>query len=393
MKRIIQAIHYMYRENNKSNNLLPLLEKKIEVMKKILSLFFVACGLLATSQVSAQFLSFDKVEYNYDILSPNKVIDQTIFTCTNRGSEPIIIKKLVPSSDAVSCTITRDTINPGNMAAINVSLNTQNLSSIFDEKIEVYSTDAVLGKITLSLKGTVKEISQEIEQKYPNVLDVVRFSTATIEYDTIFYPAIATDTVGVYNPQDTAVTVMFPSIPEYMTVQLFPETIQPNSSALLVVSYNPVLRKEWGPIYDRLYIGYQGKKVNYKMKLQISGVITEDFSHMTKRQLKNAPKIKFESLVFNFDTVSQGDPVSCKYTFKNEGKTPLEIRKIKTSCGCTAGSMEKMTYAKGETGTVDVTLNTRNKHNQVSQNITIFSNDPKNPSTVLRIEGVVIPKQ
>lgn len=362
-------------------------------MKKILSLLFVACALLATFQASAQFLSFDKVEYNYGIISPDKVADQAIFTCTNRGSEPIVITKLATSSDAVACTITRDTINPGNMAAINVSLNTKNLTSLFDEKIYVYTTDAALARITLSLKGTVKEISQEIEKKYPYVLDVVRFSTSTIRYDTIFYPARATDTVGIYNPQDTAVTIMFPSIPEYLTVQLFPETIQPNSSALLVVSYNPTLRKEWGPIYDRLYIGFQGKKVNYKLKLQISGVITEDFSHMSKRELKNAPKIKFESLVFNFDTVSQGETVSCKYTFKNEGKTPLEIRKIKTSCGCTAGTMDKMTYEKGETGTVNVTLNTRNKHKGVSQNITIFSNDPQNPSTVLRIEGFVITKQ
>ena len=33
---------------------------------------------------------------------------------------------------------------------------------------------------------------------------------------------------------------------------------------------------------------------------------------------------------FNFDTVAQGEAVSCKYTFKNVGKSPLEIRKIKS---------------------------------------------------------------
>ncbi len=359
-------------------------------MKKIVSLLFVACALLTTFQASAQFLSFDKVDYNYGIVLPNKVIDQAVFTCTNRGSEPIVITKVATSSDAVSCNVTRDTIKPGNMASINVALNTKELRSIFEEKIDLYTTDKAMAKITLTLNGTVKEISPEIENEYPNVLDLVRFSTSAIRFDTIFYPAIVTDTVGVYNPQDTAVSLMFPSVPEYMSVQLLPETIQPNSSALLVITYDPKLRNEWGAIYDRLYIGFQGKKVNYKMKLQIYGLIVEDFSHMTKRELKNAPKIQFDSLAFNFDTVAQGEAVSCKYTFKNVGKSPLEIRKIKTSCGCTAGSMEKMTYKKGETGTVNVSLNTKNKHNQVSQNITIFSNDPKNPSTVLRIEGVVV---
>ncbi len=114
--------------------------------------------------------------------------------------------------------MTRDTIKPGNMASINVALNTKELRSIFEEKIDLYTTDKAMAKITLTLNGTVKEISPVIENEYPNVLDLVRFSTSAIRFDTIFYPAIVTDTVGVYDPQDTAVSLMFPSVPEYMSV-------------------------------------------------------------------------------------------------------------------------------------------------------------------------------
>ncbi|MBP5584355.1 MAG: DUF1573 domain-containing protein, partial [Bacteroidales bacterium] len=166
--------------------------------------------------------------------------------------------------------------------------------------------------------------------------------------------------------------------------------IQPNSSSLMVVSYDSKLRKEWGSIYDKLYLGFQGKKVNYKMRVSISGTITEDFSNLTKKQIKKAPKISFETTEFCFDTVRKGEPVECKFHFKNEGKTTLEIRKIKTTCGCTAGSMEKLSYMKGEEGDVNVTLNTRNKRGNVRQTVTIISNDPKSQESKVVIHGVVV---
>ena len=111
---------------------------------------------------------------------------------------------------------------------------------------------------------------------------------------------------------------------------------------------------------------------------------------VTKSQIKNAPKISFVTDTFNFGTVHQGDPVECQFHFTNEGKSTLEIRKIKTSCGCTAGSMDKMSYLQGEDGVVNVTLNTRSKNGNVRQTITIISNDPVHPESRVFIQGVVV---
>ncbi|MCQ2960528.1 MAG: DUF1573 domain-containing protein [Bacteroidales bacterium] len=359
-------------------------------MNKVKSYVIAALAMFLTLQVSAQFLSFDKVEYNFGIIPSDRLNSKAIFSCTNRGTEPIVIKKVVPSTDAISCEVSRDTLKQGVRASINVAFDPKGYSSMFSEHIDVYTTDKMLGKITLTLSGTVKDIDSTIEKLYPCVFDVVRMSKLNINYGNINYPNTVVDTIVVYNPQDTAVSLVFPNVANYLTVQMFPEEIQPNSTALMVVSYNSELRKEWGPIYDKLYLGFQGKKVNYKMKVSISGNITEDFSNLTPKEIKKAPKIVFEKEVFDFDTVKKGDPVACKFHFKNEGKSTLEIRKIKTSCGCTAGSMDKMSYAKGEEGDVNVTLNTRNKHGHVRQTITIISNDPVNTEARVFIDGVVV---
>lgn len=346
--------------------------------------------LFATMQASAQFLSFDKIEFDYGVIPTTVENDRAIFSCTNRGEEPIVIKKIETSSSAIKCEVSRDTLKKGARAAINVTLNPKKLSSIFTEHIDVYTNDKMLGKVTLTLKGTAKDIDSTIMDMYPGVYDLVRLTKINISLGTINYPDVVVDTVVVYNPQDSAVSLVFPNVPSFMKVQMYPEVIQPNSTALMVISYDSKERKEWGPVYDKLYMGFQGKKVNYKMKLSISGNITEDFSNLTEEELKKAPKIVFKSDVFNFDTVKKGDPVSCQFHFENQGESTLEIRKIKTSCGCTAGSMDKMSYAKGEDGVVNVTLNTRNKYGHVRQTITIISNDPVNTESRVFIDGYVV---
>lgn len=359
-------------------------------MKTLRKIIGLSCVLLLSMQLHAQYLSFDKVDFDYGIIPTTYVNTQVLFSCTNRGTDPISITKIETSSPDIHCEMSRLTLESGNRSSLTVTLDPKNLKSIFTEYIYVYTTDKMLGKIILTLKGTAKDIDSVIEQLYPSVFDVVRMTSLNINYGTIYYPATVVDTIVVYNPQDTAVTMIFPNVPNYMTVQMYPEVIQPNSSSLMVVSYDSKLRKEWGNIYDKLYLGFQGKKINYKMRVAISGTITEDFSHLTEKQIKNAPKIKFEKDEFCFDTVRRGQPVECKFHFKNEGKSTLEIRKIKTSCGCTAGSMEKLSYEKGEEGDVTVTLNTNSKHGNVRQTITIISNDPKNTESRVVIHGFVV---
>lgn len=359
-------------------------------MKTLRNFLGLSCVLFLSMQLNAQYLSFNNDEYNYGIIPTNSINTQALFSCTNRGSEPITITKIETSSRDITYELTRKVLEPGNRSSINITLNPRKLHSLFTEYVYVYTTDQMLGKITLTLKGTAKNLDPSIEQLYPSVFDVVRMSSLNINYGTIFYPATVVDTIVVYNPQDTAVTMLFPSVPNYMTVQMYPEVIQPNSSSLMVISYDSKRSKGWGNIYDKLYLGFQGKRINYKMHVSISGMITEDFSNMTEEQMRDAPKIGFETTEFCFDTIRKGEPVECKFHFKNEGNSTLEIRKIKTSCGCTAGTMEKLSYAKGEEGDVTVTLNTRNKNGNVRQTVTIISNDPKNTESRVVIHGVVV---
>jgi hypothetical protein len=44
------------------------------------------------------------------------------------------------------------------------------------------------------------------------------------------------------------------------------------------------------------------------------------------------------------------------FAFKNDGKKPVKITEVTTSCGCTTATMEKDTYAAGEKGKITATF-------------------------------------
>ncbi|MBQ5453315.1 MAG: DUF1573 domain-containing protein, partial [Bacteroidales bacterium] len=55
----------------------------------------------------------------------------------------------------------------------------------------------------------------------------------------------------------------------------------------------------------------------------------------------NFPEITFDTAVFDFGTILEGEQVSYVFKFQNTGKADLLIQKVETSCGCTVPEYDK----------------------------------------------------
>ncbi len=102
----------------------------------------------------------------------------------------------------------------------------------------------------------------------------------------------------------------------------------------------------------------------------------------------DAPVLKFEKESINYGTIKKGEDGSRVFKFKNIGKTPLKIERVKSSCGCTVPTYPKEEIMPGETGEISVKYDT-NKVGRFSKTISIFSN-AKRKRIVLRISGNVV---
>lgn len=102
-----------------------------------------------------------------------------------------------------------------------------------------------------------------------------------------------------------------------------------------------------------------------------------------------APTISVEKSVHDFGTVTQGEKVDHLFAIKNRGDEPLTINQIRSSCGCTAATLSAKTISPGKSGDVKVTFDSTNFAGQVTKTVYLDSNDPRNPSTVLTMQGKV----
>ncbi|MCO6492015.1 MAG: DUF1573 domain-containing protein [Phaeodactylibacter sp.] len=100
--------------------------------------------------------------------------------------------------------------------------------------------------------------------------------------------------------------------------------------------------------------------------------------------------MEFEAMEYDFGTIEEGTVVSQVYTFTNTGDEPLILSNARGSCGCTVPQWPHEPILPGETASLTVEFNSRNKQGKRVQKVTLTANtDP--PQTFLYLKGEVMP--
>jgi hypothetical protein len=97
--------------------------------------------------------------------------------------------------------------------------------------------------------------------------------------------------------------------------------------------------------------------------------------------------IQFDSLVHDYGTIVKGSADSCKFVFRNTGKTPLILNNVSASCGCTVPEWTREPVQPGKNGVIKVKYNTMIV-SSFNKSITVSSN-AKNSVVILNIKGTV----
>ena len=108
--------------------------------------------------------------------------------------------------------------------------------------------------------------------------------------------------------------------------------------------------------------------------------------------LMGKPYIVFSKLEHDFGVIKQEQIVKTIISFENKGDAVLIIKNVEASCGCTGTKVDKMKLAPGEKGNLEVNFNSGHYNGRVSRSIVIHTNDPANPTIMLKIFANVVPK-
>lgn len=101
------------------------------------------------------------------------------------------------------------------------------------------------------------------------------------------------------------------------------------------------------------------------------------------------PKCVLSTTTWNFGTLWYGDPAETEIRIENQGEAPLEIKAVKTSCGCTAAKPKVDRLEPGKSDVISLTYNTKKNVKNVAQYVTVETNDPRQPAIRIKVEGTV----
>ena len=77
------------------------------------------------------------------------------------------------------------------------------------------------------------------------------------------------------------------------------------------------------------------------------------------------------------------------FKYRNDGKQPVHIRSVHTSCGCTTTSRQKDEVAPGESGEITATFKIGSSTGLQQKTVQVETDDPAEPTTVLTLRAVV----
>lgn len=363
----------------------------------------------ATAQEQPDFVEFEKQKHNFGTIPEEQGKATTTFSFTNTYDEPVKLTYVKASCGCTTPDWTREPVHPGEEGIVTATYSTVRRPGKFNKNITVHiipvsninennqPIDPNKRQVAyLRISGEVTPKPKTTSDFYPFVDGNLRFSTNHVAFGRLKHNEKKTRRLVVYNPGTEAITVEGTESPgtfALFEIQDGQYKIEPKESMIINVTYDPSAIDEWDFIHHRAYLNTNDPD-NPRKNLYVSANIVEDFSQLTEEERQTAPRVTFNERAHNFGTITQGEVVSTTFELTNEGERPLKIRKIKSSCGCTATKPSSDEIAPGETETIEVTFNSAGKRNQVTKHITVVANDPLSPVTRLTIQAKVeVPQQ
>ncbi|MCE5231210.1 DUF1573 domain-containing protein [bacterium] len=106
-------------------------------------------------------------------------------------------------------------------------------------------------------------------------------------------------------------------------------------------------------------------------------------------QAKKVPRLEFDTLLMDFGSTESCEMLRARFPFRNAGRAPLMINRIKKSCGCTSATASKPVLNPGEMAEITVLLSALGRAGYQNLSVYVESNDPISTTTELQYTGFI----
>ena len=337
--------------------------------------------------VAQETLKFDETDFDFGLIEEAGGPVDHRFEFVNNGMEPIKIVQVQASCGCTTPNWSKDMVAPGEKGFITARYNPMNRPGAFRKSLRVTTTKASVNP-TLYIKGTVNPRPRTVADDLPTMIGFLRFKRKALNFGKINTKEPVRKAFDVYNDSDNPIGFLAEQTeaPEFLQVEFEPQTLPSKTYGKIIVTYDA---KKMGKLgFQNSQISIKTSEVNFKDKeLNVIAVIQEYFPDLTPEEMAKAPKLGVSKKAHDFGKIEGDAVVETEFVVTNDGKQTLNIRQTATNCGCTSVILPKKDLEPGESTTMKVKFDSKGRRGRQYKTVTIFSNDPSNPSQVLSIRA------
>lgn len=309
------------------------------------------------------------------------------FIFTNTGSEAVTVTGARANCGCTEPRYSREPVAPGGRGVISVSYDPSGRPGRFEKFVSVSFSDGSRSP-KLKITGSVVGSPATVAQRYPvDAGEGLLLSRGAVMVGEVLKNSQRMAAIQGYNRSLEPLTPAFEGLPDYITVKPVPSTVPAGEQLTLSFFFDGSRCPEYGLITDSVRIvpvrGAAG------CTLPVMAMVSEDFTRLTPGELAKAPvsRLSADRLDFaNLDSASA--PATLTLELRNDGKRPLEVRRLYTADPGVSLEISSLKIKHGKSATISVTVDPAQLRSSIlNARISLITNDPSNPVRTIRAVG------
>ncbi|SHN32256.1 Protein of unknown function [Cyclobacterium lianum] len=351
------------------------------------SLLFSCSPDVKSQEVEGSGLVWEQTMINVGAVLEENGTASADFYFVNKTDTLVLIEEVLTDCGCTLAEYSADTIPKDKVGMVRVNYDQQSRGGTFSKMILVRSNVDTDGD-TLFLEGVNVPFPNDPASHYKVRKGGLGFVFETNNLGTLFTNKAKIKPLDFYNFNDYPLQLnqMQEDLPEYVQVQMIPAVVPPNTRGVLEIIYDPALKNDLGFVEEEINLSLISSE-RISLDLDLIAIIHEYFDPVPVSQLDSVPKLKISELEVDLGNISSGKKVSKLISLENAGPRPLNLRKVVSNCGCVSIDLPGEDLAAGEKMDLVFTFDTKGRRGIDHKTITLFSNDPLNPTQTILIKS------
>lgn len=339
-------------------------------------------------------LTWLETEHDFGTFAEELKDVSCVMRAVNTGDTAVVISDVVTTCGCTSRTYTRGRILPGDTATVTLTYHASGRAGAFSKTAFVY-TNTPQHRTHLTITGNVIATPATINDQYPVAAGALRLDTRTIPFGPMRKGTSRIAYLRAYNSADDTVQIAFTNVPKHIQIDAYPTLVPPHGKSTITAFFNTFDTDCWELCADSLTLlasptDTTSATPSGMARIDVMGVVDEDFSNLSAKQLEEAPVAVISSRLVDLGTLSQLPQanIQATVTVSNAGKkSPLLLRRAFTTHPAISFAHTDKPVKAGHNTDINININTAllPAGQPLNAVATIVTSDPMHPKQYIRI--------